>query len=290
MENIKFVKIPKGKFFMGATTKEGYPSDFELPRVELNMQSFEISETTITNYQFKKFIEDTGYITTAEKYNGTFVFHLLLEDEKLRQETKIKNLEWWNYVEGADWKHPFGPDSNIENILDHPVVHVSYIDALEFCKWGGYRLPTEAEWEYAARAGSEYRWPWGSDFLLDKKHHCNIWQGNFPFENSREDGYLGTAPAKSFNPNEFGLYNVIGNVWEWCSNQRGIPLKEFKEKDYKDFLFNNIEEINGEAHFATRGGSFLCHDSYCNRYRLGARNGNTANSTSSNTGFRVCKL
>ena len=289
MEDIKFIKIPAGSFVMGASTKEGYPKDNELPQVKLEMNAFEISETTVTNLQFSKFVKETGYVTTAEKYNGTFVFHLLVNDENIKDSTRLKNLEWWNYVEGANWKHPYGPESGIDDILDYPVVHISYIDAVAFCEWYGYRLPTEAEWEYAARAGSPYRWPWGPDFLLDGNYQCNIWQGNFPFNNSKEDGYLATAPAKSYNKNSFGLYNVIGNVWEWCSNPRWMPLNEFREKEHTDFAFNSISEIDEEGQFALRGGSFLCHDNYCNRYRLGARNGNTANSTSSNTGFRVCR-
>lgn len=287
---INYVKIPKGKFLMGATTSEGKDIDKELPQVEIYLDEFEISETTITNKQFLEFIESTNYVTTAEKYNASFVFYLLADEKLVETSRKAPMTPWWLYVEGANWKQPFGPGSSIENIMDHPVVHVSYIDALEFCKWEGSRLPTEAEWEYAARAGSTSRWPWGDNFILNNKYHANIWQGHFPYENSQEDGFIGTCPAKHFEANTFGLYNVIGNVWEWCSNPRAIDLSEFKNKDYKDFIVNNISSINEESEYAIKGGSFLCHDSYCNRYRLGARNGNTANSTSSNCGFRVCKI
>ena len=271
---------------MGATTLEGHILDRETPQVEVKVNDFKISETTITNFQFSKFVEESGYITTAEKLGGSYVFHLLL-DETYRDTIVDDNSNWWIYVKGANWKHPFGPNSNINNILDHPVVHISYFDALEFCEWYGYRLPSEAEWEYAARAGSKYRWSWGDEFLIDNVFQANIWQGDFPHNNTMEDGYLGTAPAKSFKANQFGLYNVIGNVWEWCMNPRYMELSKFNEFDYvinPPFNLNNITE---NTEFAQRGGSFLCHPSYCNRYRLGARNGNSASSTTSNCGFRV---
>lgn len=289
MNQINFVNIPAGKFLMGATTDEGHPIDKELPQVEVTIDEFEMSETTITNSQFKDFVEATNYVTDAEKYGGSYVFYMLVDEETAKKSLEVRNTPWWLYVEGASWKHPFGPNSNISEILDHPVVHVSYFDALAFCEWKGYRLPTEAEWEYAARAGSTDKWPWGDDFTLNNKYHANIWQGNFPFENSKEDGFIGTAPAKYFEPNKFGLYNVIGNVWEWCINKRGIDLKEFVNHDYRAYPPFNKDNISEFSEFATKGGSFLCHSSYCNRYRLGARNGNSASSTTSNCGFRVCK-
>lgn len=286
---INFVKIPRGKFLMGATTDVGHPTDKERPQVEVEIDEFEISETTITNKDFKKFVDATNYITVAEKYNASFVFHLLCDEDCKNNARKAPNTPWWLYVEGANWKHPFGPNSSIENIMDHPVVHISYIDAIAFCKWAGYRLPTEAEWEYAARAGEKGRWPWGDEFMPDGKYHANIWQGNFPINNTKEDGFIGTCPAKYFDANNFGLYNVIGNVWEWCSNPRWIDLEDFTKHNYEKYLIDDISLIDEEKQFATKGGSFLCHESYCNRYRLGARNGNTANSSSSNCGFRVCR-
>lgn len=289
MNEIKMIKIPAGDFLMGASTDEGHPLDKETPQVPLHIDEFEISETTITNEQFNKFVDATNYVTTAETYGGSYIFHLLLDDETKKKAMNVSQTPWWLYVEGASWKHPFGPDSNIDDILDHPVVHVSYFDALAFCEWADYRLPSEAEWEYAARAGAKGRWPWGDTFLLDGKYIANIFQGNFPYENTAKDGFIGTCPAKYFEPNDFGLYNVIGNVWEWCMNPRYINLETFKNVDYKIFPPYNLENVNDNSQFATRGGSFLCHSSYCNRYRLGARNGNSSSSTTSNCGFRVCR-
>ena len=290
MLDIKFIDIPEGTFLMGAISNDGHPLDKETPQVSLFVEEFKISETTITNAQFKEFIDATDYLTTAEKNKGSYVFHLLLDQETKEKSRKVSNLPWWYYVEGACWKHPFGPNSTIEEIMDHPVVHVSWFDAMAFCEWSKTRLPSEAEWEYAARAGSTYKWPWGPDFIKDGKFLANIWQGDFPNINTMEDGYLGTAPAKSFEANDFGIYNVIGNVWEWCANPRYVDLDSFKKFNYKLTPPVNLDNIDNNTEFSMRGGSFLCHDSYCNRYRLGARNGNTASSTTSNCGFRVCKL
>lgn len=289
MSEINFIKIPSGKFLMGANTPVGHPLDRELPQIEVEIEAFEISETTITNGQFQKFVEKTGYVTTAEKFGGSFVFHLLLDDTLKKTSQMVPGTEWWRYVEGANWKNPFGPNSTIDDILDHPVVHISFVDALEFCKHYGYLLPNESEWEYAARGGSNFDFPWGEEFLAEDKWRCNIFQGDFPFENTLEDGYLGTAPAKSFEPNSFGLYNVIGNVWEWCANKRGIDLTRFVNSSFTDLNTLSIDEFDDTFEVATKGGSFLCHFSYCNRYRLGARNGNYPLSTTSNCGFRVIR-
>ncbi len=287
--SIKFVKIPAGEFMMGASTRDGHPFDKELPQVKVKVKEFEIAETTVTNAQFKEFVDATGYVTEAEKYNASFVFYRLLNKDDSITYKEVEHLPWWLYVQGADWQHPTGPNSSIEDIMDHPVVHVSYIDALAFCEWGNYRLPSEAEWEYAARAGSTSKWPWGDEFAPNGKYMANIWQGEFPYENTLEDGFLATCPAKYYDPNNFGLYNIIGNVWEWCSNPRRIDLNEFAGNDFIANPPYDFESIDGNEEIAVKGGSFLCHNSYCNRYRLGARNGNTANSTASNCGFRVCR-
>lgn len=172
--------------------------------------------------------------------------------------------------------------------MDHPVVHVSRNDALAYCAWADKRLPTEAEWEYAGRAGHDHRrFPWGDDLEEGGKHHANTWQGEFPYENTAEDGYVGTAPAKSFSPNDYGLYQMIGNVWEWCLNPGRIDLSEFQEKTSFDFFKENYQP--SQDVYALKGGSFLCHHSYCQRYRLAGRNANTGHSSTSNTGFRCVR-
>lgn len=283
------VKIKGGKFLMGSPAGEGHPLDFEFPQVEINVESFEMDTTPVTNASFIEFVNETGYQTEAEALGGSFVFKLLLPKKHLDKLKLVDTIDtpWWVYVEGASWKTPEGIGTTIDERMDHPVVHVSRKDALAYCEWAGKRLPIEAEWEYAARAGAAGKYPWGEELVVDGKHSCNIWQGNFPSENTEDDGFIGTAPVETYESNAFGLYQMIGNVWEWNLNPRGIPLSDFMEKS-SDFYQNKyLGNIKGD--YAVRGGSFLCHSSYCNRYRLGARNGNEANSSASNLSFRCCK-
>ncbi len=177
----------------------------------------------------------------------------------------------------AYWFQPEGPGSTIDDRMDHPVIHVSWNDAKAFCDWAGKRLPTETEWEYAARGGLEQKkYPWGDELTPNGEHYCNIWQGDFPYKNTEEDGYLGTAPATSFPANGFGLYNVAGNVWEWCEDW--FTNRSDREIDAK--------QINNQTPKVMRGGSYLCHKSYCNRYRVAARSSNTMDSSTGNLGFR----
>jgi sulfatase modifying factor 1 len=172
---------------------------------------------------------------------------------------------WWCGVRGAYWRAPEGPASDLDGRWDHPVVHVSWDDALAYCRWAGRRLPTEAEWEYAARGGlDQARFPWGDELTPGCEHRCNIWQGRFPVRDTAEDGYSGTAPVDAYRPNGYGLFNVSGNVWEWCA-------------DWFD---------GSRSQRAMRGGSYLCHESYCNRYRVAARTANTPDSATGNLGFR----
>ncbi|WP_314394963.1 formylglycine-generating enzyme family protein [uncultured Abiotrophia sp.] len=284
---MKFCQIPAGQFLMGSPEAEGHPLDLESPQVSVNVSAFQISDTPVTNSEFMEFVQATNYQTQAERYGGSFVFVGLLSPEQRAHARSMERTPWWYATPLANWQHPEGKDSDIKDRLDHPVVHISRNDAIAYCNWAGTRLPTEAEWEYAARAGVTTTFPWGNQLVPESGHQCNVWQGDFPKENSCEDGFIGTAPVYSFEPNAFGLYQVVGNVWEWCLNPRGIPLTAFQTYSPNDYFQVHWENNNND--YAIRGGSFLCHDSYCNRYRLGARNGNSANSTSSNLGFRICK-
>lgn len=273
--------LPGSSFLMGTDDKEGFPADGEGPVREIIIDSFYIDTTTVTNEDFTKFIEATHYKTDAEKFGWSFVFYGLLSEAVLQFHPQVAvHAPWWCAINGATWMHPEGEGSNIHKRIDHPVVHVSWNDATAYCQWSGKRLPAEAEWEYAARGGLvQKRFPWGDELTPGGEHRCNIWQGHFPDYNSMEDGYLGTAPAKSFKPNNFGLYNMSGNVWEWC-NDWFSP--DFHQKDTR---INPKGPLQGNGK-VIRGGSFLCHHSYCNRYRVAARTSNTPDSSSSNTGFR----
>lgn len=284
----KMIKIPQGSYLIGTNQSTGFSQDKEGPQVEIELASFEIATTTVTNQQFKQFVDETGYITESERYGWSFVFHYFLTEAEKAQMKKVPGLNWWLAVKGADWQHPEGPHSSIENRMNHPVVHVSRNDALVYCKWSGTRLPTEAEWEVAAKGGTTYeKYPWGDEFLIDGQHQCNIWQGDFTLSNTLEDGFAGTAPARYYAPNGYGLYQMIGNVWEWCLNPQGIDLADF-QKNPSIYYEKHYGQFDNRS-YGIRGGSFLCHESYCKRYRIAARNGNTGDSASNNMGFRVVR-
>jgi formylglycine-generating enzyme required for sulfatase activity len=275
------IYLSGGEFLMGTNGKEGFPRDGEGPVRNVKINPFYIDPCTVTNSEFSEFVTDTGYKTEAEQYGWSFVFSNFVSDQVAKTVTEVvQNAPWWWAVKGAYWKKPEGPDSNIIDRMDHPVVHVSWNDALVYCEWSGKRLPTESEWEYAARGGLvQKRYPWGDRLHPDGKYMCNIWQGTFPEKNTGKDGYLATAPAKSFPANGYGLYNVSGNVWEWCSDW-------FSPTYYVDGTCENPKgPASGKAK-VTRGGSYLCHNSYCNRYRVAARSSNTPDSSTGNIGFR----
>ncbi|HET7116747.1 MAG TPA: formylglycine-generating enzyme family protein [Hanamia sp.] len=278
------IKLTGGTFLMGTNDEEGFPDDGEGPIREITLDPFYIDPTTVTNFQFAEFINATGYKTDAERFGWSFVFYGLLAEEDQKADYKVAApTPWWCAVPGAQWNHPEGKDSRINERMSHPVVHVSWDDAQAYCHWTGKRLPTEAEWEYAARGGlAQKKFPWGDELTPGGEYRCNIWQGNFPDYNSLEDGYLGTAPAKSFKPNDFGLYNMSGNVWEWCNDW-------FSRDFHKSGPRKNPTGPNGGEAKVIRGGSFLCQRSYCNRYRVAARSSNTKDSSTSNMGFR-CAL
>ncbi|HEU0227733.1 MAG TPA: formylglycine-generating enzyme family protein [Arachidicoccus soli] len=281
VNNNNMIPLPGGSFLMGTEDEDGFLADGEGPIRAIKLKPFYISPTAVTNLQFQEFIQATGYITDAEKYEWSFVFDGLLSDKIKNTDPQVAaNAPWWCAIPGARWNQPEGPDSHINDRMNHPVVHVSWNDAMTYCQWAAKRLPTEAEWEYAARGSLvQNKYPWGNELTPDGEHRCNIWQGSFPEYNSLEDGFLGTAPVDSFKPNDFGLYNVAGNVWEWCCDWFSATFH------INGTIENPKGPVDGETK-VMRGGSFLCHKSYCNRYRVAARSSNTSDSSASNLGFR----
>lgn len=276
--------IPGGTFQMGTNDKEGFPEDGEGPIRSVTIDPFYLDICAVTNAEFAKFVKATGYKTEAELFGWSFVFHLFVTEENAQNITQtVMDTPWWWAVDGACWKSPEGPNSHIKTRWNHPVIHISWNDAVAYCEWAGKRLPTEAEWECAARGGQEsLRYPWGNHLTPDNQHLCNIWQGVFPDTNTQEDGYIGTAPVMSFPPNGYGLYNISGNVWEWCA--------DWFSPDYHTNSSNQnpTGPPNGQAR-SMRGGSYLCHESYCNRYRVAARSANTPDSSTGNLGFRCAR-
>lgn len=259
-----------GEFLMGSEDDRAYPDDGEGPVRRMTVEPFRISTTAVTNTQFAAFVAATSHRTDAERYGWSFVFGGLLADD-FPPTRGVVSAPWWRQVEGADWRHPAGPGSDVDTdgLGDHPVVHVSWTDAAGYCAWAGLRLPTEKEWEFAARGGLHgCAFPWGDELEPDGEHRMNVWQGVFPQQNTRADGWYGTCPVHEFPPNGFGLHNMTGNVWEWCQDifEAGPPTAGTRR--------------------SARGGSYLCHDSYCRRYRVSARQGITPDSTMGNTGFR----
>ena len=273
-------RLEGGSFLMGTVSSQGFPADGEGPVREVQLKPFLIDRYAVSNAQFAAFVEGTGYVTEAERFGWSFVFHLLLPREIARRTKRPLNMPWWCAVEGACWRHPEGTGSNVADRRDHPAIHVSWNDAVAYCRWSGKRLPTEAEWEYSARGGLVQKvYPWGDTLAPDGEHRCNIWQGRFPSENSAVDGYVGTAPVDAYPPNGYGLYNVVGNTWEWCADWFSPGFHVNGPRD------NPAGPPAGEVK-VMRGGSYLCHASYCNRYRVAARSSNTPDSSTGNIGFR----
>lgn len=292
------VWIPAGSFRMGAA--DTMFADAQ-PLHQVTLKGFYIDEHEVTNADFASFVKATNYITVAERplnpkdfpdvdpenvVPGSGVFtppaHAVSLDNP---------MQWWKYVPGACWKHPFGPQSSVDTMQQMPVVQVCYEDAAAYARWAGKRLPTEAEWEYAARGGkAAQKYYWGNELKPGGKWAANIFQGNFPYKNTIEDGFVSVAPVKSFKPNAYGLYDMEGNVWEWCN--------DFYRPDYyKNSPANNPQGPESsydpdEPKAITRvqrGGSFICSDEYCMRYQAGSRGKGEVTSASNNLGFRCVR-
>jgi formylglycine-generating enzyme len=308
---IGMVWIPGGTFMMGANNDQAYADEY--PRHQVTVEGFWMDKTTVTNAQFRRFIESTGYVTTAEKAPDWEELKKQLREGTPKPSDEVlvaaslvfvppkhpvslnNHYQWWAWVPGANWRHPEGPDSNIQGKDDYPVVHISWFDAEAYAQWAGKRLPNEAEWEWAARGGHEDKvYPWGNEHIEEGMPKANAWQGRFPNFNSGWDGFHGLAPVKSFQPNGYGLFDMAGNVWEWCS--------DWYHDDYHNRISNSEGIVNptrpsnsynprepSDAQKVMRGGSFLCNDSYCSGYRVARRMKSTPDSGAGHIGFRCVK-
>ena len=283
----RFVRVPAGRALVG-TDRPVLPPDGEGPARRVAIEGFRIDPFAVTNGWFARFAAETRHVTDAERYGWSLVFHAYLPPDLAGRELpRVAATPWWVRVEGADWAHPFGPDSSTGGMERHPVVHVSWNDACAFAEWAGGRLPREGEWECAARGGpggvGDVPYPWGHDEPSDDPHgatRANIWQGAFPEHDTGADGWRGTAPVDAFPPNALGLHQMVGNAWEWCED--AFQVRSLK-KDAK--RRNAAARAGGER--LLKGGSHLCHRSYCHRYRIAARTGAGADTSTGHTGFRI---
>ena len=276
----KTVPIPETSKAILGTGSPRILNDGEELRAGSRISAFEITQTTITNRSFDDFVSATGYVTEAERFGWSFVFWSDVP-KSIGISQGVGGAEWWRRIEGANWREVNGPGSQEWAWhADHPVTQVSWNDAKAYAGWIGGRLPTVAEWEHAARGGlGDVPYPWGTKEPDDEEYFpCNIWQGKFPHNNRCKDGYSTTAPGLSFEPNGYGLYNVVGNVWEWTSDRYRIKsLKKLARQ----------RQASMKEHRVAKGGSFLCHRSYCWRYRIPARSGNSPDTSTTHMGFRV---
>lgn len=276
------VLLPGGRFLMGSESAECFPDDGEGPVRPVTVDSFWIDQFPVRNCDFARFVEATSYKTESEVLGWSFVFAGDLPEDAAHA-PQVHGAEWWRAIEGATWQHPEGSGSTISARADHPVVHVSWNDAKAYADWAGKRLPTEAEWEFAARGGLEQNiYPWGNELTPNGAHRCNIWQGTFPTQNTAEDGYVSTAPADAFPPNGYGLFGMTGNTWEWIADWFHPTWHQLATRR------NPQGPPQGTAR-VLKGGSYLCHRSYCNRYRVAARSSNTPDSATTNIGFRCVR-
>lgn len=274
------IDVAPATYSMGDESVWAYPGDGEGPVHEVDLGPFRIDRFAVTNEAFASFVEATGWTTDAERFGWSFVFEGLLPND-FPATRGVAGAEWWRQVDGASWRHPEGPLSDVETRLDHPVVHVSWFDAAAYCRWTGTRLPSEAEWERAARGGREgSAFPWGDVLEPGGEHFMNVFQGRFPETDTGADGYRGTAPVHTFPANDLGLHNMTGNVWEWCADWLDTSYYSRSER------VDPPGPARGERR-VQRGGSYLCHLSYCRRYRVSARVGSEPMSSTGNAGFRV---
>ncbi len=305
------VLIPGGEYLMGSDKSESYTNEKPVHRVVVS--SFFMDKYEVTNQQFLQFVNETGYTTTAEKKinwdemmsqlrpgtsrppdsllePGSLIFKASSYPISLNDESS-----WWEWEKGASWKHPSGKNSSINEIMDHPVVHISWDDAVAYAQWAGKRLPTEAEWEWAARGKkTDAIYPWGNESINETPMKANFWQGHFPYKNTEQDGYHLTAPVGSFISNEYGLFDMSGNVWEWCSDFYHINSYSYdKEKGICINPKGPKTSYDPSEPFAIkkilRGGSFLCNDSYCSGYRVSRRMSSSKDTGLMHTGFRCVK-
>ncbi len=302
--------VPGGSFMMGADNDQA--SEDEYPKHQVQVKGFWMDETEVTNAQFQKFVEATGYVTTAERKPDWEELKktlppgtpkppdsvLVAASLVFRQTEGPVNLrdynQWWSWVNGTNWRQPQGPGSSIMGKENFPVVHISWYDAMAYCKWAGKRLPTEAEWEYAARGGlANAVYPWGNEHVNAGRPKANSWEGKFPYFNEMKDGFATAAPVKSFAPNGYGLYDMAGNVWEWCSDWYDAGYYASQSKQLSVNPAGPTKSYDPEEKFmpkkSLRGGSFLCNDSYCSGYRVARRMKSSPDTGLEHTGFRCVK-
>jgi len=291
------VRIPGGEFMMGSG--QHYPE--EAPAHKVRVDGFWMDATVVTNTEFARFVEATGHVTMAERpanpedYPGAQADKLLPSSVLFKKASGPVDLSnpynWWVYVAGANWRHPRGPASNIRKLMDHPVVHVAYEDALAYATWAGKELPTEAEWEFAARGGLDgAEFAWGDELMPEGRALANFWQGEFPWQNLLQDGFEGTAPIRAFPPNGYGLYEVTGNVWEWTTDFYQEHAKIERPCCTLENPRGGTAEDSARADRIPRrvmkGGSHLCAPNYCRRYRPAARMAQPVDTSTCHLGFR----
>ena len=293
------ILIPGGEFMMGSTDSLSYPDEY--PQHKVSVSSFLMDKHEVTNKQFNDFVNNTGYVTTAEKLYKYFDHQLddsisrkgslVFDGSDLSYEQGLEDLSWWKWCDDASWRQPFGPGSSIADKMDHPVIHVSWYDAHAYAIWAGKRLPTESEWEWAARGGKEdIAYPWGNTDPNESSQKANLWQGMFPFVNEIRDGSQWSSKVGEYPPNGYGLYDMAGNVWEWCMDQ--YDLNAYKKRSIQNYLVDPVSKITydlvdpGQEKRVMRGGSFLCDETICSGYNITRRMRSTPDTGFIHTGFR----